>query len=207
MGVPVTAQPLRPWPAPGACDHLLAQEKLLLPPCFQTHHIVRPHLFMEIHMEHENNPYAPPESNLNIADTSEALPLQYVGSGTRFLNFLIDNIFCYILQASLGLLIVLIFREKGLNHLNASCIGNLYGILITVLYYSILEYRFGWTIGKLITKTRVITEIGTPITLPQAIGRSFARFVPFEPFSCFGTESRGWHDSWSKTYVVKRHAA
>jgi hypothetical protein len=41
MGVPVTALPLRPWPAPWPCDHLPAQEKLLLPPCFQTHHIVR----------------------------------------------------------------------------------------------------------------------------------------------------------------------
>lgn len=32
--------------------------------------------------------------------------------------------------------------------------------------------------------------------------RTISRYVPFEAFSCFG--ERGWHDTWSKTYVVKR---
>lgn len=32
------------------------------------------------------------------------------------------------------------------------------------------------------------------------IGGSFSRLVPFEPLSCLS--DRGWHDVWSKTYVV-----
>ena len=158
-------------------------------------------------MGQEYNPYSPPESNIDIEGDSSYQPIQLVGSGTRFINFLIDNIFCYLLGMAFGITVMLIFKEKGMNHLQSGCVANIYSILISLLYYSILEYKFGFTIGKLITKTRVVTEFGGNISFLQALGRSFSRFVPFEPFSCFGKESRGWHDSWSNTFVIKRRSA
>jgi uncharacterized RDD family membrane protein YckC len=71
-------------------------------------------------------------------------------------------------------------------------------------YYVVLEAAFGWTVGKLITGTRVVRFDGDKPRVPQIIGRTFARFVPFEPFSVlFGNTKLGWHDSWSGTRVVK----
>ena len=56
------------------------------------------------------------------------------------------------------------------------------------------------TIGKFATKSVVINEYAQKPSNEQLIGRSFARLVPFEAFSCLA--DRGWHDTWSKTYVV-----
>jgi hypothetical protein len=36
----------------------------------------------------------------------------------------------------------------------------------------------------------------------QILGRTFSRFVPFEPFSFLGS-GHGWHDRWSDTRVVR----
>ncbi|WP_243302300.1 RDD family protein [Geothrix oryzisoli] len=158
-------------------------------------------------MDQQGNPYTPPTSMLTEGATLAPLPIELVGSGTRFANFMIDNIICYTLQFSFGAAIVLIFKADGANHLQTGCMGSLYGILITITYYSFMEYKFGFTLGKLVTKTRVVDETGGPISLGKAIGRSFSRYIPFEPFSFFGAESRGWHDSISKTCVVKRSNA
>lgn len=158
-------------------------------------------------MDQPRDPYLPPASVLTEEGELAPLPIEMVGAGTRFANFMIDNIICYALQFSLGVAIILIFKAAGAAHLKTGCMANLYGIFITVIYYSFMEYRFGFTLGKLVTKTRVVDESGGPISLGKAIGRSFSRYIPFEPFSCFGAESRGWHDSISKTYVVKRSEA
>jgi uncharacterized RDD family membrane protein YckC len=60
------------------------------------------------------------------------------------------------------------------------------------------------TPGKFLTKTVVIDEYANKPDFGTLLLRSFARLVPFEPFSCWGdTYSRGWHDKWSNTWVVK----
>ena len=61
--------------------------------------------------------------------------------------------------------------------------------------------------GKLITGTRVVTENGGKPRWGQIVGRSFARFIPFEALSVLfwnDKERRGWHDSLSKTCVVRK---
>jgi uncharacterized RDD family membrane protein YckC len=49
----------------------------------------------------------------------------------------------------------------------------------------------------------VVRFDGNKPNVPQIIGRTFARFIPFEPFSvAFGSSNNGWHDSLSGTRVV-----
>ena len=70
-------------------------------------------------------------------------------------------------------------------------------------YYIVFEAAFGWTFAKLITGTRVIRVDGTKPKVPQILGRTLARFIPFEPFSVLFSDSKlGWHDSLSNTRVV-----
>ena len=74
---------------------------------------------------------------------------------------------------------------------------------IVLFYFVFFESLIGRTPGKLLTGTRVVDEQGQKPSFGQILGRSLARMLPFEPLSFFGAENRGWHDSLSKTYVVK----
>ena len=76
------------------------------------------------------------------------------------------------------------------------------GLLAIVAYFVICETAFQRTIGKLVTGTIVVNEFGGRPCFKQIVGRSFARFIPFEPLSFFGKEPVGWHDSLSGTRVV-----
>ena len=70
-----------------------------------------------------------------------------------------------------------------------------------------MEGLFGFTIGKLVTGTRVVDEQGGRPTWRQVLIRTAMRFVPFEPLSAFGekgSEPRPWHDTVAKTRVVRR---
>lgn len=69
-----------------------------------------------------------------------------------------------------------------------------------LIYYPFFETIFGTTPGKIFTETRVITANGNKPTFINILGRTFARFIPFEPFSFFG--KLGWHDGLSNTQVV-----
>ena len=76
-----------------------------------------------------------------------------------------------------------------------------------LLYYVPMEGLFGFTVGKLVTGTRVVNAQGGRPTWGQAFGRTLCRLIPFEPFSLFFSkdgEVRGWHDSVPKTWVVRR---
>jgi uncharacterized RDD family membrane protein YckC len=144
------------------------------------------------------NPYAAPK-----ADDAPAMPvdgpleLNYATKGTRFLNFIIDYVVRLLLAMALGAGLALAglpVTNGGLNYL--------FAFLTVLLYYMAFEGIFGFTVGKLITGTRVVDSEGGPPSFGQIVGRSFARLVPFEQFSFFDNPPVGWHDRWSGTRVV-----
>jgi uncharacterized RDD family membrane protein YckC len=56
----------------------------------------------------------------------------------------------------------------------------------------------------LIFGTMVVSEKGGAASFGQILGRTFSRFIPFEPFSLlFSKDSCGWHDTLPKTRVVR----
>lgn len=82
-------------------------------------------------------------------------------------------------------------------------VATLLPYLLIMAYYIIFESLFSWTPAKLITGTRVVDENGQRPSFGQIVGRSFIRLIPIEALSFLGKTGRGWHDSWSKTYVVR----
>lgn len=60
----------------------------------------------------------------------------------------------------------------------------------------------GRSIGKYFTKTKVVMEDGSVPKTTDIILRTLCRLIPFNAFSFFNDEARGWHDSMSDTYVV-----
>ena len=73
-----------------------------------------------------------------------------------------------------------------------------------IFYYTICETAFkGYTLGKIITGTRAVRNDGSNLTFKDAILRSLSRIVPFEVFSGLGSPCNPWHDTWTKTMVIK----
>jgi uncharacterized RDD family membrane protein YckC len=114
--------------------------------------------------------------------------------GRRFANLLID-------QFAMGMVSFVstaIQPNKGIGELLVE------SLVVPLLYYTVLEAGFGWTLGKLVTGTRVVGLDGRRATPLQILGRSLARFIPFEPLSFFGRgDPVGWHDSLSNTRVIQ----
>ena len=127
-------------------------------------------------------------------------PMELASTGQRFGNYLLDLICIYTGSIVVGGILYLI----GLGDLIERINGTLFGFIFLLLYYIPQEALLGWSLGKLITGTRVVREDGTPITFGQALGRALCRFIPFEAFSFLGGNGKpvGWHDTISGTRVI-----
>lgn len=160
----------------------------------------------------EHNPYHAPAASIAETTPQERLKIEPAGRWRRFFNLLIDYA-CFTLLAMLMLMpYAMWLMMKGgdaavatleePNFLRDYAIG----ISAMLVYYIPMEGFFGFTVGKLITGTRVVNEQGGKPRWGQVVGRTFARFIPFEAFSVLfanDKERRGWHDSLPKTYVVR----
>ena len=129
----------------------------------------------------------------------------------RFLNYLIDALLMqYGIAWATGYLLVkflLAVSPEAAYDLFGSgsplLAAYIIGMVNHLVYYTFAEKAFrGHTLGKLITGTRVIREDGDELTLKDAFLRTVSRLVPFEAFSIW-SESGLWHDTWSKTKVIK----
>ena len=129
-------------------------------------------------------------------------------AGQRLANVIIDSIAYMVLTVILlfvfGFLVNLAEMdntdEAAMFYLGLVWIISVYAAYI--LYYWIMEATFGKTVGKFITKTRVVNRQGQQPSWANILGRSACRFIPFEVFSFLGRDAIGWHDSISHTYVI-----
>ena len=130
-----------------------------------------------------------------------------LSAGARFANYIIDVIVYYIICFLLGIVLAASGSADILTDPNSAAAAELkmqlIGILLWMIYYSVLEGFFGITIGKLITGSIVVDNEGNKISFGKAVLRTLSRLVPFEPFSFLGS-GRGWHDRWTDTYVVNK---
>ena len=146
------------------------------------------------------NPYAAPKAQDRPEDAASPETLVDASHGRRLLNLIID----YVARGLLGWVLGFGLVAAGVPIHRYVLLYTLGFTLLTYLaYYVVCEYFFGATVGKLITGTRVVTTQGGKPRFMQILGRSLARFVPFEPFSFFDTPTINWHDSWSGTRVVR----
>lgn len=120
-------------------------------------------------------------------------PVNDLTVGLRLVNFIIDWVFYYQI---LGRLI------GELSIINTNPILDLIFIFSFPLYYIICEFFFQKTLGKVFTQSIVVNEYGEKPDLKTIVVRTVIRFIPFEPLS-FISGNRGWHDKWSKTFVIK----
>ncbi|MCB0630326.1 MAG: RDD family protein [Saprospiraceae bacterium] len=124
-------------------------------------------------------------------------------TGNRLANYMLDRIGVYIV------LVIIVFIFEGGNSILGvqgtvmSSISVLAMLLAIPGYWIGFEYAFGKTPAKFLTKTRVVDANGNKPSFGAIVGRTFARLIPFEPFSFLGSRPVGWHDSLSGTRVVQ----
>jgi uncharacterized RDD family membrane protein YckC len=151
----------------------------------------------------QQNPYAPPAAPIEAAEIRQAGEMRLASQGQRFLNMLVDYVGVVAMSGIVGLVIGV---AKGFSGAESSLLDgagrHVFGLLTMIGYYVLLEGLTGRTLGKLATGTKVVSVDGKPATFGQIVGRNFARFIPFEGFSFLGS-STGWHDSLSRTRVIR----
>ncbi len=92
---------------------------------------------------------------------------------------------------------------------NTELIGNklaerIFSLAFYWLYYLIFELLLRKTPGKLVTCSKVVSTANQSSSPGSIIIRSFIRIIPLDPLSIFFTTNNlCWHDSLSKTQVVK----
>lgn len=147
-----------------------------------------------------------------LLDLEQSLVPEKATTGARFVNYIIDAIFLYIIRFVLNdffsftllsrLVNYTILEENRFLYLLVVFLYSLlWTFLFKIVYYTFMEGSTqGRTLGKFITGTRAVSMDGTAITWKDAFLRSLCRLIPFEVFSGFGTP---WHDRLTKTLVVK----
>ncbi len=126
-----------------------------------------------------------------------------VSQGTRFANRLIDYIFILVFGVVIGVVWALVSPDtvSALEE-GGRLMDYVFGMIIGMIYYTLFEIITGRTLGKLITGTKVVDEEGNTPDATRILLRSLCRYIPFDAFSFLG-DGPGWHDTLSKTRVVK----
>lgn len=119
--------------------------------------------------------------------------------GKRFANMLIDVVCYYVLAFIVVFILMLIgvFDDEP-----SKAVSYLITFSSMWLYFTVMEASFGKTVGKLVTKTRVVDEEGNSLDFGKATVRSLCRLIPFDAFSYLSSRPVGWHDSISRTRVI-----
>jgi len=113
---------------------------------------------------------------------------------TRLYNFIIDSIIFFIIVLVFSILLKEYIERQNLKYLM---------ILVYYLYYFILELTIGQTIGKMVTKTRVVNiDNGGKPNFTKIFIRTISRLIPID-FLSYLFSSNGIHDILSKTELKK----
>lgn len=137
---------------------------------------------------------------------------QRAATGKRFLNYLIDLIFFYILIFAFGLVAYSIWPREMEDMANEDSLGfnlldRLFTLIAYALYMGVQEGLFkGKSLGKFFTRTRAVQLDGSAVTWSKAFSRGFSRAVPFVVFSAFGSPCSPWQDTWTDTAVIDEKA-
>src|SRR5581483_11950677 len=97
----------------------------------------------------------------------------------RFINFLIDLVIIYLLS----IFIQYLFKLDSLNNTMLLILNT---IVLKWLYYLLMEGFTGRTIGKIITRTKVVNKNEVKPSFPFIFKRTLFRLIPLEIFSFLG---------------------
>jgi uncharacterized RDD family membrane protein YckC len=98
--------------------------------------------------------------------------MQYQGVGIRFISLLIDSIVLGLLLGALGAIL-----GVGSASGTVEWGWGLFYFLVYLAYFTYLEGSRGQTLGKMVTKIKVVREDGGKIDMNQAFVRNILRII------------------------------
>ncbi len=147
------------------------------------------------------NPYRPPTAEVQLTNEDAAAPLEIAGKGRRFCTWLLDYVGFLALSMIVGVVMAIVFGPGNVHYLDGGW-SYLFGFVIMTGYYLFFEGLWGRTPAKMLLGTVVTDLHGRQPPFSHIVGRTFARFVPFEGLTFFG--ERGFHGRVSKTLVIRK---
>jgi uncharacterized RDD family membrane protein YckC len=118
----------------------------------------------------------------------QAPPLQYKSVGIRFVAILIDSIIIGIIGSIVTLplgamtAVSVNAETQAISIPTAYWVGIIIELIIAFLYFTVLEGRYGQTVGKIALRLKVLKEDGLPINYGDAAIRTILRVVDEIPF-------------------------
>jgi uncharacterized RDD family membrane protein YckC len=147
--------------------------------------------FKKVMSEHEIKQQA-----VRIEQNKQEVDTNLATTSARIINYIIDSV------ASFGLVFLVLTLVQFI-------LGDVLPVIFLALilgsfaaYFIILELLFQKTLGKFITKTKVVKLDGEKPTQGDIVLRTVCRFIPFDQFSYLFLKD-GFHDMLSKTKVIK----
>ena len=132
----------------------------------------------------------------NKSEVQNQFIAKSVSTSTRFIHLVVDTIAFYILAILLFMILHFIVNITN------DAIVYVVIFMAFFLYYGYMETKYQKTIGKFITKTKVINIDGSKPESSDIIRRTFCRLIPFDQLSFLFTEN-GFHDRLSETTIIK----
>ncbi len=134
---------------------------------------------------------------------------KYASRSKRILNGIIDGLIILIIWGTLVISFAPKMMKMGLFDWMEE--GKTYDLSYTIapihfLYYLILEGFFKTTIGKIITRTKLIKFNGAQIHFGDALARTIYRYIPFDPLTYLSEHPVGIHDSLSNTRLLNKNS-
>jgi uncharacterized RDD family membrane protein YckC/DNA-directed RNA polymerase subunit RPC12/RpoP len=126
---------------------------------------------------------------------SQAANYELASNMQRLVNFIVDRMTSYFL-----LFLIIGFADSN------PATGEftiLFALFMIPAYYVLLEGVNGKTLGKYLSGTRAVNEDGSKFGYGTAFIRTLCRLIPLEPISIFFSNGVCWHDTISKTRVIK----
>lgn len=129
--------------------------------------------------------------------------------GKRFANMLVDTlVFLFVYFLGVGFMMSTFVADlqstDAAESQIAGVLGTVYGggLFLWLCYFWGMETLTGKTVGKFITRTRIVKADGSKPSGINVLGRSLARLIPFDAFSYLGEKENGWHDAIPGIYVI-----
>jgi uncharacterized RDD family membrane protein YckC len=136
------------------------------------------------------------KSELNAKiEQAKQLEDKTVKSSIRFLHLVIETTIWLIV----AFILTLPLNAKSEFQ---SLIGFVILISSFICYFYFMEVTLQKTVGKFVTKTKVVTNDGNKATKGDIFIRTLCRLIPFDQFS-FLFMRNGFHDKLSNTKVIK----
>ena len=126
----------------------------------------------------------------------------------RFVHLSVDGFAMIIFGYVIGFVAFIIFGIVFGDVLIGIVFGLIFVMVGSFAYHLVFEAIWQRTIGKMITGTKVVSYDGGKPSFLALLGRTLARYIPFEPLSFLfdgAYSTRGWHDRLSRTLVVPKN--